>query len=89
MAAFIGFLADFKKAAIALGTSIGLFLLGASVCVPGVCGCQSWLGISNAGMLELPFMLLSFAGALATFLSFWWLAIATVFVAFSKGPRSN
>jgi hypothetical protein len=89
MVSVIRLLADMKKAGIALGTSIGLVLLGSSVCLPGPCGCASWLGISNAGNLQVPFMLLSFTGEFGAFVSFWWLAIATVFVAFSKGTGSD
>jgi hypothetical protein len=34
-----------KKAAIALRISVALLLVATAICLPGICGCVSWLGI--------------------------------------------
>jgi len=43
-----------KKAGIMLSISVLLLVLGTAICLPGICGCVSWMGIPESrigGML--------------------------------------
>ncbi len=37
-----------KKAAIALSISVLLLVLATAICIPGICGCVSWIGIPDS-----------------------------------------
>jgi hypothetical protein len=67
-----------KRALIALAISIGMIAVGSSVCLPGICGCVSWLGIPDLGGLGEYFLYLALAGVLGTIVSLCWLAVAGV-----------
>ena len=49
--------------------SIGLVLVGASVCFPGICGCASLLGIADPGKWAIPFVVVYVIGMLGILVS--------------------
>jgi uncharacterized membrane protein len=63
-----------KRPGILLAISVGLMVVGSAVCLPGVCGCVSWLGIPNADRFGVPFAILSGVGFLGGLVSVCWLA---------------
>jgi hypothetical protein len=67
-----------KRALIALAISAGLIAIGSSLCLPGICGCVSWLGIQAAGSLGDFFILLSIVGVFGVIISFCWLVVALI-----------
>ena len=73
-----------KKPAIALAVSVAAVVIGSSVCLPGICGCYSWLGIQDSHGLDVPFLFLAFAGAIAVPICFCWLIVAAILDAFKK-----
>lgn len=64
-----------KRPLIALAASIGLIVLGSAVCMPGICGCVSWLGLPDT-RYSYQFMWLYVVGFLGVLLSIVWLIIA-------------
>jgi len=73
-----------KRPAIALAISAGAILIGSSVCFPGICGCASWLPLSNPDKFGLPFALLTFAGEMGVLVSLGWLVVSAIRTAFFR-----
>ena len=67
-----------RKAVIALGISVGAVVVGFAVCVPGVCGCVSWLGIPDLGEYGILFFFLAMAGMAGICISLCWLLVSGV-----------
>ena len=68
-----------KKPAIALAISVGAVVVGSAVCTPGICGCASWIGLSDPEKWggEL-FMWLAIAGVAGMAINLFWLVISAV-----------
>jgi hypothetical protein len=73
-----------KRPLLALAFSVGAVIIGSAVCLPGICGCVSWLGIPDADRFGLPFILLTFAGILGIAASLCWMLVSAIVTALSK-----
>jgi len=72
-----------KKPVITLGVSVALLLVATAICLPGICGCVSWLGIPDSPFsifIAIPFY---FAGISGIVISTCWLT----FLAIRAGVR--
>ena len=67
-----------KKPLIALAVSIGLVVVGTAVCLPGICGCVSWLGIPDLGRMGAAFIYMALAGVLGIIISCCWLFLILI-----------
>jgi hypothetical protein len=67
-----------KKAAITLSISVVLLVLATAICLPGICGCVSWIGIPDSpisGMLATFFYVTGVPGLV---ISTCWLAFLAI-----------
>ena len=67
-----------KKAAISRSVSFLLLLLATAICLPGMCGCVSWIGIPQSdftGTLALSLYAIAIMGIIV---SLCWLAFLAV-----------
>jgi len=62
-----------KKAAITLSISILLLVLATAICLPGICGCVSWIGIPDSPISGRLAMLFYAAGIPGIVVSTCWL----------------
>ena len=69
-----------KKPLIALAVSIGLVVVGTAVCLPGICGCVSWLGVPDLGRMGELFLYLSIAGLFGIVASSCWLGVSAILI---------
>jgi hypothetical protein len=69
---------NLKKPAILLAISFGAIVVGSAVCLPGICGCASWIGLENTDSYGTPFMLLFTVGILGVAVSTVWLAVVGI-----------
>ena len=76
-------MAGMKRPLIVLGISIGMIVLGSAVCLPGICGCVSWVGVPDTPFSDY-FLFLWMAGLLAAGFSLVWLAVSAIRVAWNK-----
>jgi len=77
-----------KRPLIALAISLGLIVVGSAVCLPGICGCVSWLGIPDPEKFGGDvFIWVTFLGALGTVVSLCWLAGSAIIRAFGRDRR--
>ena len=60
---------------IALAISVGGVVVGAAVCTPGICGCASWIGISDSGQWGDWFLFLFIGGMIGIAISVCWLVV--------------
>jgi hypothetical protein len=67
-----------RKAAIALGISVVLFLAATAICLPGICGCVSWLGIPDSRVQGTFVIPLYFVGISGIVISTCWLAFLAI-----------
>jgi hypothetical protein len=54
-----------KRALTALGISVALLLAATAICLPGICGCVSWLGIPDSqfsNFIAFPLYLVGISG---------------------------
>jgi hypothetical protein len=54
-----------KRALTALGVSVALLLAATAICLPGICGCVSWLGIPDSefsSFIAFPLYLVRISG---------------------------
>jgi len=75
-----------KRALIALAISIGLVIVGSAVCLPGICGCVSWLGIPDPGGIGEYFLYMTIAGVIGIPVSLCWLAISAAMKYLRRNP---
>jgi hypothetical protein len=66
-----------KRPLIAFGISVAMIFLGSAVCLPGICGCYSWLGVPEFKYSDL-FLFVFMGGLIGVCLSLAWLAAAAV-----------
>jgi hypothetical protein len=71
-----------KRPLIVLGISIGMIVLGSAVCMPGICGCVSWMGVQDTRFSEY-FSFLRTTGLLAAEISLMWLAVSVIRMAWN------
>lgn len=72
-----------KKAVIALGISVALLLVSTAICLPGICGCVSWLGIPDSRLSIYTAIPLFFVAISGIAVSICWLG----FLAIRAGMR--
>jgi predicted membrane protein len=77
-----------KRPAIALGISAGMVLVGSAVCLPGICGCASYLGIADRYGFNILFFFMALAGLIGVFISLCWLAVKAI-LAFASRRRTD
>jgi hypothetical protein len=75
-------MAGMKRPLIVLGISIGMIVLGSVVCLPGICGCVSWVGLPDT-RFSYYFLFLWMAGLPAAGFSLVWLAVSAIRVAWN------
>ena len=54
-----------RRALTALGISVALLLAATAICLPGICGCVSWLGIPDSqfsNFIAFPLYLVGISG---------------------------
>ena len=73
-----------KKPAIALAISVGAVLVGSAVCIPGSCGCASWIGLEVKDSWGTPFFLLTLLGLLGAAVSTIWLIVSGIYHALRR-----
>ena len=71
-------LPDLKKPLIALAISAGAIAVGSAICLPGICGCASWLGLTNTDSYGKPFLILALIGVLGLLISIVWLIVSAL-----------
>jgi hypothetical protein len=64
-----------KTPLIVLAISVGAIVVGSAVCLPGICGCASWIGLENTDSWGTPFMFLTMLGLFGVAISAIWLAV--------------
>jgi hypothetical protein len=64
-----------KTPLIVFAISVGAIVVGSAVCLPGICGCASWIGLQNTDSWGTPFMFLTMFGVLGVAVSTIWLAV--------------
>ena len=67
-----------KTAALSLSISILLLLLATALCLPGMCGCVSWIGLPQSDFTGILAMVLYAVGILGILVSTSWLAFLAV-----------
>lgn len=67
-----------KKAVIALAISVALFLAATAICLPGICGCVSWLGIPDSRFSIFIAIPLYFVGISGIVISTCWLTFLAI-----------
>jgi hypothetical protein len=67
-----------KKPAIALGISAALVLAATAICLPGICGCVSWLGIPDSEFSIFIAVPLYFLGISGIVISTCWLTFLAI-----------
>jgi hypothetical protein len=75
-----------KRPLFALGISVLVIIAGSAVCVPGICGCVSWLGIPDSKYSN-HFMWLYLSGILGVLSSIVWLIITAARMGSRRSPR--
>jgi hypothetical protein len=71
-----------------LAISVGMFVLGSAVCIPGPCGCTSWIEFSHPVRFFRLFAILSLVGELGTVVGFSWLLIVGAWQALRQKKES-
>jgi hypothetical protein len=77
-------LPNLRKPAIALAISVGAIVVGSAICMPGICGCASWIGLVNTDSYGTPFLILTMIGVLGVPVSIGWLMVSSVCRKFSR-----
>jgi len=67
-----------KKAVITLGVSVALLLVATAICLPGICGCVSWLGIPDSRFSIFIAIPAYFVGISGIVISTCWLAFLAI-----------
>jgi hypothetical protein len=67
-----------RKPAIALAISVGAVVVGSAVCLPGSCGCASWIGLEVKDPWGTPFIFLTLFGMLGAAVSTIWLIVSGI-----------
>jgi len=72
-----------KRPLVVLGISTAMIVVGSAVCMPGICGCVSWLGVPDTRFSEY-FLFVWMTGLLSAGISLMWLAVSVIRRAWNK-----
>jgi hypothetical protein len=73
-----------KRPLIVAAISVGAVVVGSAVCLPGICGCVSWIGLDDTDSYGTPFIFLTLLGMLGVAVSAVWLIVAGIRHALSR-----